>query len=168
LQVLNDLASVITIANDDTLANKIRFLIKFLIKAIARLNVDIAPIALLQFTFPATFNAFATFITFPFNSLILQLSLIGLSNYAARMQAIINKHNFNSKELSNLPPFKAFAATSARATRGATATVTITATIIATIAAAIITTITIAITTATITTTAAAIAFKLTPQIALT
>jgi hypothetical protein len=107
---------VIIIADNNTLINKIRFLIKFLIKVIARLNVNIAPITLLQFTSPATPSAFITFITLPFNSLISQLSLIRSLGYATRMQAIINKHNPNSKELSNSPPFKAFIATSARAT----------------------------------------------------
>jgi hypothetical protein len=71
------------------------------------------------------------------------------------MQAIINKYNLNSKELSNSPLFKAFIATSARATRGVTVTATATATITA------ITTITITITTIITITTAAAVAFKL-------
>jgi hypothetical protein len=80
------------------------------------------------------------------------------------MQVIINKHNLNSKELSNSPPFKAFIATGACATRGATATATAT-----TITTAITITITAITITTTITTiTAAAVAFKLAPQIALT
>jgi hypothetical protein len=80
------------------------------------------------------------------------------------MQAIINKYNLNSKELSNSPPFKAFATTSARATRGAT----IAATTAATTAAAATTIAATTITTTTTAIAAAAAAFKLTPQMALT